>query len=243
MQSMEHRACTRPVVNAIDSAHMQSMGQHACARPVVNVVDLQTGNIGSVLKILERVGASPRCARKPSELNLSVPSVLPGVGNFGHAASELERSGMRPVLEEARMRGMPVLGICLGAQLMCRTSEEAPGRGLGWFQTAVKRFPKAAADGTPIRVPNMGWMAIRVADGALPWVQPEGRMYFAHSCFIDPDQVGPAAAMLSVYRGTRFAALLREGSVIGAQFHPEKSHRHGMAFLRGWLTWAAGAHG
>jgi glutamine amidotransferase len=212
-------------------------------RPAVDVIDLQTGNIGSVLKILERIGAAPRCVRSPEDLSGTAPTVLPGVGNFGHAAAELARSGMRSALDDVRARGVPILGICLGAQLMCLHSEEAPGQGLGWFPAAVRRFPKVSEEGIPVRVPNMGWMAVQAAPGSLPWDQPPGRMYFAHSYFIDPLDSGATAVAVSSYSGTRFAALLREGTVMGAQFHPEKSHRYGMAFLGAWLSWAREACG
>jgi glutamine amidotransferase len=208
------------------------------SRPTVDVIDLRTGNIGSVIRILERIGAEPRVVTEPADVAGPSPKVLPGVGNFGHAAASMDASGMRQALGEVRFRGIPVLGICLGAQLMCRGSEESPGRGLGWFRADVRRFPRAAAGGASLRVPHMGWRPVDPGACGFPWEQPRGRMYYAHSYYIQPDQPGEAVAMEEAYGGVRFAAAVRDGAVIGVQFHPEKSHVHGMGFLREWLRWA-----
>ena len=208
-------------------------------RLMVDIVDLRTGNIGSVIRILERIGAEPRVATEPAHIVGPSPKVLPGVGNFGHAAAAMDASGMRQALGEVRLRGTPVLGICLGAQLMCRGSEESPGRGLGWFRAEVRRFPRAAAGGAPLRVPHMGWRPIHPAVCRFPWEQPQGRMYYAHSFYIQPDEPGAGVAMEEDYGGIRFAAAFRDGVALGVQFHPEKSHVHGMGFLRHWLRWSS----
>lgn len=212
------------------------------AKPVpqpVEVVDLETGNIGSVLNMLARIGCEPRVARRPEELQGVVPVLLPGVGHFSKAAESLDRSGFRARLDALRDRDWPVLGICLGAQLMCRSSEEGPGTGLGWMPTTVRRFPPQDTKGAPLRVPHMEWQPFGPPQGCLPFAVPAGRMYFTHSYYIDPDPLADASACESEFGGIRFTSVARRGRAIGAQFHPEKSHRHGMAFLTSWVGWAS----
>jgi len=211
------------------------------ARPslqTVDVIDLETGNIGSVLNMLLRIGHTPRVVRRPEELEQRHPVLLPGVGHFSKAVDALDRSGLRPCLDALRARDWPVLGICLGAQLMCRSSEEGAGTGLGWMPTTVRRFPAIDTAGKPLRVPHMEWQPFAPPDGCLPFNMPAGRVYFAHSYFIDPDPLGDASICESEFGGVRFTSVTRQGRALGAQFHPEKSHRHGMAFLSSWVQWA-----
>ena len=154
--------------------------------PIVEVIDLETGNIGSVLKMLARIGADPVVVREPGALAGRHPVLLPGVGHFSKAAESLEARAMRPKLDALHQAGWPILGICLGAQLLCRDSEEGPGAGLGWIPTTVRRFPELDAEGKPLRVPHMGWQPFSPPDGTLPFTVPAGLMYFAHSFFVDP---------------------------------------------------------
>lgn len=206
-------------------------------RPL-EVVDLETGNIGSVLKMLARVGVVPRVVRSSAEISGEVPVVLPGVGHFTRAAAALDASGMRSRLSELHSAGLPLLGICLGAQLMARRSEEGPGEGLGWLGTEIRRFPEVGADGSRLRVPHMAWQPFSPPDGTLPFAVPPGRMYFAHSFFIDPAPIQGQSICESEFGGVRFCSVARSRNAIGAQFHPEKSHRFGMGFLAGWVDWA-----
>ena len=120
--------------------------------PIVEVIDLETGNIGSVLKMLARIGADPVVVREPGALAGRHPVLLPGVGHFSKAAESLEARAMRPKLDALHQAGWPILGICLGAQLLCRDSEEGPGAGLGWIPTTVRRFPELDAEGKPVEI-------------------------------------------------------------------------------------------
>lgn len=206
--------------------------------PAIEVVDLETGNIGSVLNMLVRIGCTPKLAKRVDELEGRHPILLPGVGHFSKAAESLDRSGFRATLDALRARDWPILGICLGAQLMCRSSDEGPGRGLGWLPTTVRRFPATDSAGAPLRVPHMEWQPFAPPDGCLPFPVPAGRVYFTHSFYIDPEPLGDASACESEFGGVRFTSVAWTGRAMGAQFHPEKSHRHGMAFLTGWARWA-----
>lgn len=153
---------------------------------IVEVIDLDTGNIGSVLKMLLRIGCTPRVVKEPNQLLGGCPVLLPGVGHFSKAVTSLEQSGLRKILDALYEKSWPVLGICIGAQLMCNESEEGPGKGLGWIPTTVRRFPPIDIYGKILRVPHMGWQPFTPPDGILPFTVPVGRMYFAHSFFIDP---------------------------------------------------------
>ena len=206
--------------------------------PIVEVIDLETGNIGSVLKMLSRIGADPVVVREPGGLAGRHPVLLPGVGHFSKAAESLEARSMRSRLDSLHESGWPILGICLGAQLLCRESEEGPGRGLGWIPTVVRRFPPLDTAGLPLRVPHMGWQPFSPPDGTLPFSVPAGRMYFAHSFFVDPAPLAGESLCESSWGGIRFTSVSRSHNAMGAQFHPEKSHHFGMAFLANWIAWA-----
>jgi glutamine amidotransferase len=205
----------------------------------IELVDLETGNLGSVHKMLARIGCDVRNVRRPEELEGTQPVLLPGVGHFSKAAESLDASGLRPRLNELFLAGWPILGICVGAQLMCRASEEGLGAGLGWLPTDVRRFPATDTQGRPLRVPHMEWQPFAPPPGILPFDMPPGRVYFAHSYYLDPAPLDGHLLCASEFGGVRFASVARARNALGAQFHPEKSHRHGMAFLSGWLQWAA----
>jgi len=204
------------------------------------VIDLATGNIGSVLKMLARIGADPFVCSSPNDIDDASPVVVPGVGHFSKAVQSLDDGHWRGQLGALHAEDRPILGICLGAQLFCRESEEGGGAGLGWIPAVVRRFPAESSGGERLRVPHMGWQTFTPPDGCLPFSAPAGRMYYAQSYFIEPT-VDPAhSPYQSEYGGVRFAAAVRSNNAIGLQFHPEKSHRHGMALLRHWLAWAGG---
>ena len=204
----------------------------------VEVIDLDTGNIGSVLKMLLRIGCTPRVVKEPNQLLGGCPVLLPGVGHFSKAVTSLEQSGLRKILDALYEKSWPVLGICIGAQLMCNESEEGPGKGLGWIPTTVRRFPPIDIYGKILRVPHMGWQPFTPPDGILPFTVPVGRMYFAHSFFIDPTSLVAESVCESSWGGIPFVSVLRSKNAIGAQFHPEKSHHYGMTFLSNWIHWA-----
>ena len=204
----------------------------------IEVVDLDTGNIASVQKMLARIGLQSAMVRSPDQLTGDHPVLLPGVGHFTRAALSLDSSGLRGRLNAVHAAHCPVLGICLGAQLMSHTSEEGNGEGLGWLPTTVRRFPVHGLDGALLRVPHMAWQPFCPPTGTLPFELSSGRMYFTHSYYIDPAPLGSGSVCESEFGGVRFTSVARIGNAIGAQFHPEKSHRHGMAFLTSWAVWA-----
>ena len=205
----------------------------------LNLIDLNTGNIGSVMKMLSRIGARPTICKSPNDIDERAPIVIPGVGHFTKAAQSLDAGEWRERLDQLHAAYRPILGICLGAQLFCQSSEEGPGAGLGWIPTTVRRFPATDSNGALLRVPHMCWQSFTPPHGCLPFSAPSGRMYYAQSYYIEPTSTPEHSPYQSNYGDIQFAAVVRSRNAIGMQFHPEKSHRHGMALLRAWLAWAS----
>ena len=204
----------------------------------LNLIDLNIGNIGSVMKMLTRIGARPIICKSSNDIDERAPIVIPGVGHFTKAAQSLDAGRWRERLSELHTSNRPILGICLGAQLFCQSSEEGPGAGLGWIPTTVLRFPATDSNGGLLRVPHMCWQNFTPPDGCFPFSVPTGRMYYAQSFYIKPTIAPEFAPYQSTYGDIQFAAAVRSRNAIGMQFHPEKSHRYGMALLRSWLDWA-----
>jgi len=196
----------------------------------VIVVDYGMGNLRSVSKALENVGAAARVSNDPAEVSGAERLVLPGVGAFGRAASNLEEGGLKDAVKDFLRSGRPFLGICLGLQLLFESSEEDRGvEGLGIFRGTCRRFAE------DLRVPHMGWNTLEWAEGnglrgGLP---DEPYVYFVHSYYVEPADEGIIAAR--THYGVGFTSAVRRGPVVGVQFHPEKSQDVGLAFLTNWV--------
>ena len=198
---------------------------------MIAIVDYGVGNLPNVARGLRRAGAREvRITADPDELAAAGALVLPGVGHFGDCARKLrERSFDRP-LHAARARGTPILGLCVGMQLFFEASEEDAGaRGLGLFQGSVRRIRDA-----PL-VPNIGWRIVRLVSPH-PWLRelpPEGHFYFVHSYAPEsPTEISFGEAEY----GTVFPAIVGDSSVLGVQFHPEKSGTMGLKLLEGFVA-------
>jgi len=198
---------------------------------MISVLDYGAGNAGSVVRMLERAGGNAMRIALPDEVLAAKKLVIPGVGAFNHGMSQLAARELLPALNTVALgTRIPVLGICLGMQLMCRTSEEGGLPGLGWIDAEVRRFP--VSETLELRVPHMGWNTLRVVRKN-PLISSDGeekRFYFVHSykvCCNDP--ADPIA--LTSY-GEDFVAAFQRENLFGVQFHPEKSHRFGMELMR-----------
>jgi glutamine amidotransferase len=191
--------------------------------PRVAVCDYGVGNLHSVERALARGGARVELTRRPDVIAGADGIVLPGVGAFGAAASALHGEGLATAIHEAAARGRPVLGVCLGLQLLFEWSEESPGAaGLGLCRGGVRRMTPSVG-----KVPHMGWnrLHMRRRSGLLDGLGEETFVYFVHSYVVHAQADGVVA---DCDHGGRFPAAVEAGAVMGTQFHPEKSGAAGL---------------
>lgn len=190
---------------------------------MIAVVDFGSGNTRSVLRALEAIGTDAILARSPRRLRGCARLVLPGVGAAGSAAAALVKSGLWDAVAESARKGTPLLGICLGAQLMLDASDEDDAPGLGLIAGRCRAFPDPAAGG-PRTVPHIGWNSVELGDGR------RGDAYFVHGYWLAPEDPAVVRGTTEV-DGFRFPSLLRQRSLVATQFHPEKSGGFGRALL------------
>lgn len=203
----------------------------------VVIADCKLGNMGSVANMVKHVGGTPIISQDADVILDSTHLILPGVGNFEYGMKQLHRLGFLDVLNAAREKGTHILGICLGMALMTKWSDEGNCDGLGWFDFRTIRFPNHLESGDRLLVPHMGWNQIEPTPEALEFaaVPTPSRFYFVHSYYVDGAGKDDCRAT-SVYGDTKFASAIGRDNVIGVQFHPEKSHKFGMAFMRDFLA-------
>lgn len=197
---------------------------------MITIVDYGMGNLGSIRNMLKKIGFESEITADPQSVLHARKLILPGVGAFDAGMESLDRSGLRQALNtRVLVDKTPVLGICLGMQLMTTASEEGQLPGLGWIDAKALRFePSPAAP----KVPHMGWNLVKPArpSALVDGLPAESRFYFVHSYHVactHPDDV-----LLSTVYGLTFHSGFQRENVWGVQFHPEKSHKFGMQLLR-----------
>ena len=196
---------------------------------MIAIVDYDAGNIKSVEKALQFLGAEAILTGERERILSADKVILPGVGAFGDAMEKLHRSGLDDTLKEVAKRGIPLLGICLGLQLLFDESEESPGvGGLSILKGKIKRIP--ATEG--LSVPQIGWNDLKYPNkGRLFEGVPEGTyVYFVHSYYLEADDPGIVTATCDY--GVTVQASVESGNVFAMQFHPEKSSGQGLAMLK-----------
>lgn len=199
---------------------------------MITIADYGLGNILAFSNVYRRMNVPVNVARTAQELAGATKIVLPGVGSFDHAMELLDASGMRPTLDGLVLeRQVPVLGICVGMQILARRSEEGQREGLGWIDGRVRALSAQTA-ATSLPLPHMGWNDIQPV-GEQPLfrgMDGDARFYFLHSYFFECERHGDVAATASY--GVDFACAVHRANVHGVQFHPEKSHHCGAALLQ-----------
>lgn len=199
---------------------------------MITIVDYGLGNVQAFVNMYKRLNVEARAARRADELTGATHVVLPGVGAFDHAMHLLQASGMRESLDELVLgRGVPVIGICVGMQILADASDEGRSPGLGWIRGRVRTFvsqPQAAA----LPLPHMGWNDVQPGTGQCLFagLESDARFYFLHSYFFECADAQNVAA--TARYGIDFACAVHAGHVHGVQFHPEKSHHWGAALLK-----------
>jgi glutamine amidotransferase len=193
----------------------------------VSLIDYGLGNLGSVVNMLKRVGAESRLVRTPEEILASDRLLLPGIGAFDTGIRLLTEQGVVSAIREFAASGNPLLGICLGMQLLLDASEEGVAPGLGLIPGTSTRLTEQPG----VRVPHMGWnhAVVTCDDPLMAGLDAESRFYFVHSYQVVPTRDDDMLAVTDY--GGPFASMIRSENVMGAQYHPEKSHAFGMRVL------------
>ena len=199
---------------------------------MIVVVDYGMGNVGSIANMLKRVGADALVSSQAHDIERAEKLILPGVGAFDSAMERINGSGLRAALDRRVVADkVPVLGICLGMQLLTHTSEEGELPGLGWIAARTVAF-RGRVD-PRLKSPHMGWNLVvlhtpsPLTTGLDTLVEP--RFYFVHSYFIECDDSN--VGILRTTYGVTYDSAIQRGNIYGVQFHPEKSHRFGMRLL------------
>jgi imidazole glycerol-phosphate synthase subunit HisH len=199
---------------------------------MITIINYGLGNIRAFINVYERLNIKINIANTKQEIKNATRLILPGVGAFDHAMSQLNHSGMRDVLDEqVMMHHVPVIGICVGMQIMAKFSEEGKSSGLGWLDAEVKHI-----DTTKIpyktHLPHMGWNSINIErkTNLFDQLGEQSKFYFLHSYCFHCNQHDDIIAKTEY--GIQFASAVNRGNVYGIQFHPEKSHQNGIKLLR-----------
>lgn len=203
---------------------------------MITIIDYGVGNVRAFLNVYRRLNIEARAARTAEELEGASKLVLPGVGTFDCAMRLLSESGMRKPLEHLVLqRGVPLLGVCVGMQMLARASEEGREPGLGWIQGDVVSLRSSEASaGLPL--PHMGWNDVQFRTGSrlFDGFESNPRFYFLHSYFFQCDRVKDTLA--DVTYGATFCSAVAVDNIYGVQFHPEKSHRAGTRLLQNFAA-------
>lgn len=199
---------------------------------MIVIVDYGVGNLASVGNMLRKAGGEAKVSRDPGEILAAEKLLLPGVGHFDHGMRMLNGSGLREPLDRFALElRRPVLGICLGGQILGKRSEEGVEPGLGWIDMTCNRFDTQPG----IRVPHMGWNQImrKKPSPLLDQMAEDARFYFVHSyrmsCVHFEDVLATAI------HGAEFVCAVQRANIMGTQFHPEKSLRHGLALMQSFV--------
>lgn len=197
---------------------------------MITILDYGMGNLGSVSNMLKKIGVRCIITSDPEEIRTAEKLILPGVGAFDTAIKKIEQLGIKDlILELAIEKKIPVLGICLGMQLLLDQSEEGTLPGLGLIKGKALHFKNyLRAD---YKIPHMGWNEVTLSNSCIltEGFNEEFRFYFVHSYFVRVEE--SINSMMQCNYGVLFDAAIKNGNIYGAQFHPEKSHRFGMRFL------------
>lgn len=198
---------------------------------MIAIIDYGLGNVKAFANVYYKLNIPATIVKNADDLKKATKVILPGVGAFDHALRLLDKSGIRSLLDELVLhRHVPVLGVCVGMQMLANASEEGSLPGLGWINGEVKRFHSSVNH--PLRVPHMGWNNINpiIKDGLLRGLDSDSLFYFLHSYYFHCKHNQDIIAVTEY--GEQFACAVNSGNIFGVQFHPEKSHQGGIRLLK-----------
>ena len=199
---------------------------------MITIVDYGMGNLRSVEKAFDRLSAEVEITHDPDRVAKAEKLLLPGVGHFKRGMENLNSSGLLDAVQMAKKRGIPLLGICLGMQLLAKSSEERGGGGLGFIDADVVQFSVEAG----VKVPHMGWNSLTIQKSIplLRGIEETESFYFAHSFHFNRFMSTENVVALTEYAYS-FPCIVQNENVVGVQFHPEKSHDAGLLLLKNFM--------
>ncbi len=203
---------------------------------MIVILDYALGNPSSIRNMIRRCGGEAKISSAVEDVEKAEKLILPGVGSFDHGINNLKNAAYFDVLQEkVLINKTPILGVCLGAQLLANASEEGKEEGLGWIKGKVVRFDKEKMNAQHLKVPHMGWTDVAFAKPSLLLnnFYNNPRFYFVHSYHWVCDD--PKDVMLTATYGYDFTAGVEKENIIGVQFHPEKSHKYGLKLYENFL--------
>jgi len=198
---------------------------------LIGIIDYGSGNIQAIRNIYNRLKIETFIIKGPKDVSLATKLILPGVGAFDEAIGKLDQSDLRDSLDNAVLQNkVPVMGICVGMQIMADSSEEGALKGLGWIPGSVKRFDKNLINTVP-KLPHMGWNDISISDHPIfSGIDKKVGFYFLHSYFFKANEENNVIA--TSYYQTEFDCAINNKNIFGFQFHPEKSHINGIRLFK-----------
>ncbi|KZN29562.1 imidazole glycerol phosphate synthase subunit HisH [Pseudoalteromonas luteoviolacea] len=205
---------------------------------MIAIVDYGSGNIQAIQNIFTKLKIETFFASTPEDLERADKIILPGVGAFDEAMTQLEKSGMRAALDHfAMVEKKPVLGICVGLQVMAKSSDEGELPGLGWFDASVKKFDESKINFKP-KLPHMGWNEIEPTEAhpLLSNIDCEKGFYFIHSYYFEAHD--EKDVLIKAHYGDDFCCAVRKDNIFGFQFHPEKSHSNGINLFKNFAEFS-----
>ena len=203
---------------------------------MITIVDYGMGNLGSVRNMIKKIGCSAVISSNIDDIMQAKKLILPGVGAFDQGMANICNRGLlEPLNNQVLKNKVPILGICLGFQLLSRRSEEGKASGLNWIAADTKRF-NFSSNNINLKIPHMGWNNITpsISSRLFHYWSGESRFYFVHSYHVVCDNENDVSSICQY--GYPFAASIEKENIMGVQFHPEKSHRYGMQLLKNFLA-------
>jgi imidazole glycerol-phosphate synthase subunit HisH len=218
---------------------LRARGSRHGEMSMIAILDYGMGNAVSVRNMCARLGLDAVISREPGVVAAATKVILPGVGHFSRCIENIDALGLRPLLDQCAMvERKPILGICMGMQVMKEGSEEGPGRGLGWISARTRRLAvPTGPNGSQAKIPHMGWSYVDRARAhpILKELPADARFYFVHSYAVDCSDED--VLLRTSYAGQPFISAIAKNNIVGVQFHLEKSHVFGMRMLESFAAW------